>query len=516
MYKLLIADDEAVEREALSDLAHELFKDSFEIALAENGKNAVDIAETFAPDIALMDIKMPRMNGIDAAKLILEKYPDCKVIMLTGFTYFNYAKDSVSLGALDFLVKPASDETVEKALKAAIKAVDAVRSINRKGDNENSDIVSSQKLERELVSEILFSGADKNMLISMISELYPQVKFGAAAIVTVKYNNYESERIFSAQFRDFCFEAVQKSALSAFYTPLCRRRDRFYIAMLSDNQQNKRGYEKFATCLLSVLAQNGISATISIGSITQDISNLPMGFIEARNVRLKNENIGWFSSDLFNAEKSGDMITQERKLCAALDQKQFDNARLLLEYMLDSILESNTEVSIRIYELLLILNRKAQEKISLDPSYNLWNSLCRLENSNDRKQVAQHYLQTIIDRLIMEEAADNESWPQEIIDYINIEYKNNITLEDAANKVGFSTYYFSRLFKQKFDKPFIEYLTQLRIEKAKQLLSSPGVSVKTVCYSVGYSEPNYFARVFKRETGMSPSKFQKKVFHTEE
>ncbi|MBP0981759.1 MAG: helix-turn-helix domain-containing protein, partial [Oscillospiraceae bacterium] len=70
--------------------------------------------------------------------------------------------------------------------------------------------------------------------------------------------------------------------------------------------------------------------------------------------------------------------------------------------------------------------------------------------------------------------------------------------------------------KQKFDKPFIEYLTQLRIQKAKTLLSSPGVSVKNVCYSVGYSDPNYFARVFKRETGMSPSKFQKKALRIED
>ncbi|MBP1577688.1 MAG: helix-turn-helix transcriptional regulator, partial [Oscillospiraceae bacterium] len=152
----------------------------------------------------------------------------------------------------------------------------------------------------------------------------------------------------------------------------------------------------------------------------------------------------------------------------------------------------------------------------ISPCHPLWNKLLAIEDDAARKQFAHHYLQKVIDLLIMDDAADNEAWPQEILEFINAEYQNNITLEDASRKVGFSTYYFSRLFKQKFDKPFIEYLTQLRIQKAKTLLSSPGVSVKNVCYSVGYSDPNYFARVFKRETGMSPSKFQKKALRIED
>lgn len=518
MYKLLIADDEAVEREALEDLAHSLFKEQFDIALAENGRNAVDIAEDFAPDIVIMDIKMPRMNGIDAAKLILEKYPDCKVIMLTGFTYFNYAKDSVSLGAVDFLVKPASDETVEKALKTAIKAVDLLRETSVRIAEADS-FGGAGYLESELVSEIVFAGVDKQTLKSMITELYPDVQYGIAAVITLKSNGnagFPGSAPVS-KYREFCLAAVQRQGALGFYAPLCRRLDKLYIALLSNRAYDQDYYNDFVGKLLAILSENGIVASATFGGLSQDIARLPMSFIEAQNVKLPaGESVGWFSSEMLRTEHLGSQNTQEKLLCEHLEQKQFDETHLLLEHMLNAIIDENNRTAIRIYELIVILNRKALEKVSVPPCYPLWERLLAISDDEDQKQFALHYLQKIIDRLITDEVAYNQTWPQDIIDYIKVEYKNNITLEDAARRVGFSTYYFSRLFKQKFDKSFIEYLTQMRLQNAKQLLSTPGVSVKNVCYSVGYSEPNYFARVFKRETGMSPSKFQKKALKLEE
>ncbi len=518
MYKLLIADDEAVEREALEDLAHVLFKDQFDIALAENGRSAVDIAAAFAPDIIIMDIKMPRMNGIDAARLIREKYPDCKVIMLTGFTYFNYARDSVSLGAVDFLVKPASDETVEKALKTAMKSVDLLRE-SSVHTAEADPFGGAGYLESELVSEIVFAGVDKQTLQSMITELYPDVQFGIAVVITLKSSEsfVLSGSGAVSKCREFCIAAVQRRGAHGLYAPSCRRLDKLYVALLSNSCHDQGYYNGFIKELLSVFHENGITAGASFGSLSQDIARLPMGFIEAQSVKLPaNDAIGWFSADILRSERFGSQSTQERLLCEHLEQKQFDESHLLLEHMLNAIIAENDRTAVRIYELIVILNRKALEKVSVPPCYPLWERLLALSGPEDRKQFALHYLQKIIDRLITDEAAYNNTWPQEIVEYIKAEYKNNITLEDAARRVGFSTYYFSRLFKQKFDKSFIEYLTQMRIQNAKQLLSTPGISVKNVCYSVGYSEPNYFARVFKRETGMSPSKFQKKALNFDE
>ena len=86
---------------------------------------------------------------------------------------------------------------------------------------------------------------------------------------------------------------------------------------------------------------------------------------------------------------------------------------------------------------------------------------------------------------------------------------NNITLEDMASQIGFSIYYFSKLFKQKFQLNFVDYLTKVRIGKAREMLEQGETSVKEVSSRVGYSEPNYFARGFRKKTGMPPSVYQK-------
>ena len=135
-YKILIVDDEQLERRALESIIVLQLGTRVEIMQAVNGRDAVQMAREFRPDIAFLDIKMPIMNGIEAGKEILEFLPDCYIIMLTGFTYFTYAKESVNIGAADFLVKPAADEDVVKALEKATREVES-RIRKRIDDEEN-------------------------------------------------------------------------------------------------------------------------------------------------------------------------------------------------------------------------------------------------------------------------------------------------------------------------------------------------------------------------------------------
>jgi two-component system, response regulator YesN len=94
-------------------------------------------------------------------------------------------------------------------------------------------------------------------------------------------------------------------------------------------------------------------------------------------------------------------------------------------------------------------------------------------------------------------------------EYIDEHFAEAITLEEAAEHVGLSPYYFSKLFKDRFGITFIDYITEIRIKRAKELMENPDVSVKEVCYTVGYKDPNYFSRVFKKYTGLTPSEYRK-------
>lgn len=124
MYKILVADDEPIERIVISKKIKNLFPNQFEIFLAENGREAILLFEQNQCDIALLDIEMPGVNGIDAAKTIREKDKRCCIIFLTAFDDFLYAKSAIRVKALDYLLKPSNDDELSNVLYEAMRILE--------------------------------------------------------------------------------------------------------------------------------------------------------------------------------------------------------------------------------------------------------------------------------------------------------------------------------------------------------------------------------------------------------
>ena len=116
MIRLLIADDEALERETLADIVARRFEHEVTIETAENGRKAADTAVLWGADLILMDIEMPGMNGLDAARAVLEQRPECKVIFVTAYSLFQYAHEAMHLGACDYLLKPVNPAALQSWL----------------------------------------------------------------------------------------------------------------------------------------------------------------------------------------------------------------------------------------------------------------------------------------------------------------------------------------------------------------------------------------------------------------
>ena len=127
MIRLLIADDEMMEREALADIVMRRFEHEVTLEMVENGRKAADTAVLWGADLILMDIEMPGMNGLDAARAVLEQRPECKVIFITAYSLFQYAHEAVHLGACDYLLKPVDPDEVEAAIRRAIRQIEAGR-----------------------------------------------------------------------------------------------------------------------------------------------------------------------------------------------------------------------------------------------------------------------------------------------------------------------------------------------------------------------------------------------------
>lgn len=129
MIRVLIADDERLEREALADLVVRRFEHEAVIQTAENGRRAADTAILWEADLILMDIEMPGINGLGAARAVLEQRPECKVIFVTAYSLFQYAHEAMHLGACDYLLKPVDPDEAEAAIRRAIRQIEAGRKL---------------------------------------------------------------------------------------------------------------------------------------------------------------------------------------------------------------------------------------------------------------------------------------------------------------------------------------------------------------------------------------------------
>ena len=120
MNRILIVDDERFEREQLCQIVEEAFSHEVQTRTAENGRQAVETAALWEPGIVLMDIEMPGLNGIEAAKRILAQSPDCRIIFVTAYSLFQYAYEAVKMGAYDYILKPPDPEDVARTVRSCI------------------------------------------------------------------------------------------------------------------------------------------------------------------------------------------------------------------------------------------------------------------------------------------------------------------------------------------------------------------------------------------------------------
>ena len=265
----------------------------------------------------------------------------------------------------------------------------------------------------------------------------------------------------------------------------------------------------------SVIAEeSGIQVKVAVGIQVSKLKNIYLSFQEAKRNINSDKRIHIHRHQIGNGESKLTQREQERKLIAYLKTGNYDEAMLYLEQLMEQFFEEDMEPMMKIYELLVVINRSLPQNLEIMPVFTLFEQMSGESGREQIMSLASQYVEHVVDALIAEESMMGTAWASRAEDYIQANYSRNITLEDMAGHTGFSIYYFSKLFKQQFQMNFVDYLTKVRIEKAKMMLHDEQASVKEVGRSVGYSEAGYFSRVFKKETGVPPSVYQKSAKRT--
>ena len=506
MVKLLIVDDEEIEREGMQAILQKSFS-KLVIKQAKNGGIAVQMAGEFKPDLILIDIKMPGMSGLEAFERIIVDHPSIKFIMVTAYDTFDYMRQAIQLGAKDYLLKPskASDivETVGKVLKQIVEEQKsfATNRLQQELLQRTMSIVES-----DVVTQLLFDHVHE-VHIDMLVELLDIKSMDEMFVVNVLMPKG------SETFYSDVKEKVRQT-VSGWVGAL--HGNRLPIIVFRNPEKSFRSEAVYlAREILSIPNFDTKSNWfVGIGNVCGSLDRVRKSYQESLMATMDTtEPVKYHLYEdmrVIEGLCTGYSIKQlEKEISDQSRLGQWEKVRTHVMNLLQCC--ENEGISLlqaqqRVLEVLWIVSRVLRELgiETATPFYSFQTHNYRqlqYETDDLLDQMRQWYVKYY--ELL--EADTIEQTKQYIIEHSHGE----ISLDALGKRVGLSPIYMSRMFKEKIGVNYIDFLTECRIEKAKQLMSSSNKSIKEISYEVGYHDPNYFSKVFKKLTNVSPKEFQK-------
>ncbi|RED56811.1 response regulator [Cohnella lupini] len=506
MIKLLIVDDEQIEREGLKAILLKGFPELV-VEQAKNGKIAVQMAGEFLPDLILMDIKMPGMTGLEAVERIGADYPDIKFVMVTAYDTFDYARKAIKLGVKDYLLKPSKASeivaTVGKVLNQIEEERKALEAMRLQQDALQKVL---PVVETDVVTQLLFDHVHEVHLDELVGLLGVRKTNETFAMIVLMPPG--SESLYSAVTEKF--RRTGSGWVGALYG-----RQIPVIAFREPDKSYRSQATSIARELLSVPGSvPGSGWFVGIGkpygSLDQIRQSYQEALIASMDPSLPVKYRFYEDTPVLGVARDGYPIKQ-------LEKQFFDQIRLgqweqVRTNIMDFIRRYENEgadlmqAQQRMLELLWIASRVLIEMgVERDtPLYSFqaqdYRQL-RAESGYLLDKMQQSYSE-YYDRL----APDTI---HRIKQYIVEHSQEDISLDAIGKRVGLSPFYISKMFKEQLGVNYIDFLTECRIEKAKKLMADPDKSLKEITFEVGYRDPNYFSKVFKKTCDVSPTEYRK-------
>lgn len=521
MIKLLIVDDEAIEREALKFIIENSPLSLGEIREAVNGQEAITVAAQFDPDVVFMDIKMPGINGIEAAQVIKKIKPEIKIVFMTAFDRFEYAQEAIKIGVEDFIVKPAPKDRTIEVLDECINKLEYEKRMRRQKESLEVKLDQiSHYLENEFVGSVVNGEIDEQQAEDYLKFMVSEFVEGFGVVIEVDFMtetgvNHLHRNMIKRRFAEqlsalldndmkIMMNQVKNTIYLLVYGYQAERRPRL-IRMIEDEIQMTND---------DIIEQMDAKVYYGFGEGYGKISLLWKSFAQA-----KAASRNMFLERVESCENVGELKTTlefvENELCIAIINERRDDVIRLADHVLDNMIFASNDINasrLRLYEFFILLNRYLNKESQLKHPIpdRLFEDLKTIDSRGEAKNYVHQYLFGILEEQEAQKTNKTSTLLEKAVHIIENNYDEGITLEDIANEVGFSTYYFGKIFKKTYKVSFTDYLANVRLAEAKKLLKETNLSIKDITYRTGYMDPNYFTRVFKKCEGMTPTEYRTK------
>lgn len=509
--KVLLIDDEPLIREGLKCIIDWNVLGLKIIGEAENGRMGMEKILELKPDIAIVDIKMPEMNGLEMIEKLKEYDIGCEMIVLTAYTDFKFAQKSIELGIHSYILKPIE----EFDLKVKVcKLRDEI--IKRKTQKQFIDAGIS--LSREKVMQSLALG---ELSISSIEEYNIKYSFGfpwgtyqIILIDALNANEHkssvinriknETENFIAARYKGFVFEING------------------YVAILAKDVFI-RPSGRIITELHKVLfSRLGKDTVIILGPCVANYKEVYLSCDHAFKLADKKfiyghkkviSNFEDKNSEQVASIASFDENAAIIKLCNAIDVDNHDYINNITEEILSHFLSCDDNENIiksrYAHMYLMVVNRIVKENEGIAYSPETKEVIEQIYIKDSLQALHGYFKYNILD--ISETLAQfrPETLSEKILDYINRNYFTDIKLEGLSEMFNYNSAYLGKLFKSRTGMPFNTYLDTVRIEKAKEMLKK-GMKVYQAAEKAGYKDIAYFYKKFKKYAGVPPTNFKVK------
>ena len=527
MYKVMLADDEGLVIESLRYMIDKNFKGQCEVKHAKTGRAVIELAESFRPDLAFMDIQMPGINGIEAIKEIKKTSPATIFVILSAYDKFDYAKEAINLGVLEYLQKPTNQKVIVSVIQKAFDTIDNQREHRRDSlrIKEKLEIVVPM-MESGFVSEILLQGklsTSTNQYKELLG-IYQQ--YGTMLILEYGDDLQQGELTnpvgASVRFQS-SYTAVReiiKEYMPCIVGPMLTNKIPCFLPQecQEENYENRSKFIMKARELVHKLNHMfELRFRIGIGSI-RSIQEIYTSYQEALNALKNTDHTIAHCKDLpICCEYEEDYPTEvESDLFESIRRGNEEDAKsaatIFFQWMEEHFASYKMDIKLKVLEFVLLAEHIAYESGGMTYHFRARKDyLPELMEFQELSEVERWFIAKIV-IAARNVASKKTEYTNNIVEqakaYIQENYKKDLSLEFVSRKVDVSSYYFSKLFKDVSGMNFIEYVTKVRISAAKKLLQDKTISIKEVCASCGYSDPNYFSRIFKKYEGITPSEFR--------
>ena len=543
MLKIFLAEDEVVVRETIKrmipweELGFEL------VGEAADGEMALPLLIRQQPDLLITDIKMPFMDGLTLARLAKKEIPGLKVVILSGYDDFNYAKQAIGIGVEDYLLKPITKN-------ALIERLSEIRS---RYEHEKTQKEYYEKFQREMQAyeknssrdffEALVDGSMDMM------EVYKRAEKLGLDIVAEAYNvlifTMNCDEDFSGQRDEYSsWEAESLELLENFFaghsSAMLFRSNIFSYGVLLKGQretieENTRACVDEIRKILS--RQDGRREWfLAVGRSVERLSQIQKSYHTASRAfsqrYLYDENILYYDEMETMEHPGGQAETEDNAYLQKVDVNALNPA--ILQKFLSNGLQEETENFVKDY--FYAIGQEPMESlvfrnyVILNVRFSVISFIkglgCdtnEMESADTEEVLAESgknmesaiaYAKKMISQAIeirdQNSGNKNRSILRTAVDFIDSHYmEEDISLNTVANVANVSSNHFSALFSQNMGQTFIEYLTTLRMNKAKELLRCTGMRSSEIAGEIGYKDAHYFSYLFKKTQGMTPSDYRK-------